>query len=138
MLTSARTQLAQQQHQMMMAQQNPGFFQPGGAPQLFLANGQPYIPPPNFAMQQPQPLHSPASPARPPPTPQRDLSTLPKKPDGKECKYNSACKNAWCPNAHVSPAGTKDSMLLSFEPCEKQIECLDKVRLSHPPPLQVD
>ncbi|MBW0513546.1 hypothetical protein O181_053261 [Austropuccinia psidii MF-1] len=146
-------------------------------PQLFLANGQPFMPPynlPNHPANVPhpamfshpiippidRPIQSDAAPLqltkaenhtvdkvtlKSPPTNAKisepELSIMPSKPLlRQECKYNLACKNAWCPSSHCSPKGDpKNSMLLSFDPCEKQLECQDSDCLkAHVSPQQSD
>ncbi|KAA1084439.1 hypothetical protein PGT21_027954 [Puccinia graminis f. sp. tritici] len=170
---------------------NPHNSPNGATPQLFLANGQPYIPSHPFqipgsgpnpiypypAIQHPSPnnqskknnssaiphnshskpnnhhhhhhhqqqqqqqssLENRVAPIAQPVEPV--LAPLPSAPLlREECKYNLACKNAWCPSSHCSPKGhPKSSMLLSFYPCELQLKCTDPECLkAHVSPQQAD
>lgn len=147
----------------------------GPTPQLFLANGQPYIPSHPFQLpgsappaMYPYPIMHPSMNQSPRPvgstppsassnkstqatrTEKRPTSTQPPEPEmpplpsvpslKEECKYNLACKNAWCPSSHCSPKGhPKSSMLLSFYPCELQLKCADPECLkAHVSPQQAD
>ncbi|OAV98801.1 hypothetical protein PTTG_05339 [Puccinia triticina 1-1 BBBD Race 1] len=161
----------------------------GPTPQLFLANGQPYIPSHPFQIpgsgpnpinpypfiQHPSPtnqskksnpsaIQSPATNSNskaknqqqqqhphqqslenrvglPAQQAEPALAPLPSVPLlREECKYNLACKNAWCPSSHCSPKGhPKSSMLLSFFPCELQLKCTDPECLkAHVSPQQAD
>ncbi|PLW35018.1 hypothetical protein PCASD_15339 [Puccinia coronata f. sp. avenae] len=163
----------------------------GPTPQLFLANGQPYIPSHPFQIpgSGPPPMYPsyPAAPRHPSSHPSKktpgsssaaagappssahpshphhhhhqqpaslekglsgsaqpfEPSTLPLPTAPllrEECKYNLACKNAWCPSSHCSPKGVpKSSMLLNFQPCELQLKCTDPECLkAHVSPQQAD
>jgi len=151
---------------------NPHNSPNGPTPQLFLANGQPYVPPHPFQVPGSGPSHmypypgmqhqspnqskkTPGSSAAPSDVNQLSLEkrVAPAQPSEstmgplpsvpllrEECKYNLACKNAWCPSSHCSPKGhPKSSMLLSFYPCELQLKCTDPECLkAHVSPQQAD
>ena len=70
-----------------------------------------------------------------PPAPQ--FPPVPTKPaDDSLCKFGTECKNAYCRFSHPSPVATKDSgLVLSTEPCDKQLACENKVRLLDREPL---
>ncbi|POW06287.1 hypothetical protein PSTT_09150 [Puccinia striiformis] len=167
--------LLPQPHAFPQQHFNPHNSANGTTPQLFLANGQPYIPPHNpfqipgsnggpsppmfpyppsnthntiqhpsngpitnkkvkstIPNHQQQPLENrvnPSSTALTTEQPAINLGALPKIPLlREECKFNLNCKNAWCPSSHCSPiaiGNSKNSMLLSFFPCELQLKCAD-------------
>lgn len=55
---------------------------------------------------------------------------IPSKPASEQiCKHGVNCTKATCPFSHPSPVATKDSgLVLSSDPCEKQLLCTDIVR----------
>ncbi|KAM0756619.1 hypothetical protein T439DRAFT_321320 [Meredithblackwellia eburnea MCA 4105] len=58
---------------------------------------------------------------------QHQNATIPTKPlEEQICKHGVDCTRPTCPYSHPSPVATKDSgLVLSSEPCEKQLNCED-------------
>ena len=111
--------IQQQQQQLFMMQQQLMQQQQGQPPNGVAPFGQP-APPFPLPQQQQQ---------GPPQVGVQPSLTMPEKPlDEGLCKFGTECKFAYCKFAHPSPAATKESgLVLSAEPCEKQIDCDDPV-----------
>ncbi|CEQ38955.1 SPOSA6832_00399, partial [Sporobolomyces salmonicolor] len=102
---------------------------PGGPPGGFNPNAAPFNPAfggpgaPNGLRGAPGSRPPAAKPATPP-------VVLPTKPEQEQiCKHGVECTKPQCPFSHPSPVATKESgLVLSSEPCEKQLKCEDPVR----------
>jgi len=140
---------AMAQAQAMAAIQNvwnapPGAFNPngGGGPARGGAPFNPTAPAfnPAFAGAGGPPRGGPgAGPSGGAPRPSGPPVVLPSKPAQEQiCKHGVECTRPTCPYSHPSPVATKESgLVLSSDPCDKQLTCEDPVRTSPSPPTSL-